>query len=648
MADRTPLTIEEIVTLALPGDAQISPDGRSVAYVLADTAKDGAVRHAHLWLVPTDGATPPRELTAGPRQETTPRWSPDGRTLAFLSDRNEENKQDIFLLPISGGEARRLGDLHGSLADLSWSPDGKTLAVIRTDPETDDEKKRKEEKDDAYVVESRQHRKYAHLWLVDVATGAAKQCGSDDLHIWNGTGYAWSPDGARIAVVGSAKPGWAHGFSGTALFLLSVADGTAHEIAGESGSPGNPSWSPDGTTLAFIARPERAKQGAGVLMLCDLVSGRVESRLAGLEQGKSDLCWLDNRTLLLTLLDGTAHNLHRYIVPEDHLSAPLGNVPTPGAAPGNASIVMTVDAARENVAMVRGDMAHPFEVWAGPLDGTIRQITDHNGWIQERSIAPSRVIHWQAADGRQIVGILVTPDPALHGDGPYPLIVQVHGGPAGVYVEDLQLTWSRWGQLLAAHGYAVILPNPRGSSGRGDPFQTLNYADWGGNDMDDILRGVDAVIAEGIADPERTGIGGWSYGGFMTAWTESQTTRFKAAIVGAGLCNLVSFYGTTDIREWHESHFGAPLHEDAGRYWDHSAMKYLAQVATPTLILHGEKDERVPFAQGQEWFAALTRRGVPVEFVAFPREPHVIEERAHQRVLLNRVLAWYDKYVKGA
>ncbi|HEY8292930.1 MAG TPA: S9 family peptidase [Thermomicrobiales bacterium] len=647
MADRTPLTIEEIVTLALPGDAQISPDGRSVAYVLADMAKDGAVRHAHLWLVPMDGSMPPRELTASPRQDTTPRWSPDGRTLAFLSDRNEENKQDIYLLPVSGGEAQRLGDLHGGLAELSWSPEGATLAVIVTDPETDDEKKRKENKDDAYVVESRQHRKYAHLWLVDVATGTATQCGPDDLHVWTGNGYAWSPDGARIAIVGSAKPGWAHGFGGTALHLLSVADGTAHEIAGAYGTPSSPRWSPDGTTLAFIARPERAAQGAGVLMLCDLDSGRIESRLADVEQGKNDVCWLDNRTLLLTILDGTAHMLHRYVVPDDEMSTPLGHFPTRGAFPGNASILMTVDAAGENVAVVHGDMAHPFEIWAGPLSGSMRQISDHNGWMGDRSIAPSRVIHWAAADGRQIAGVLVTPDPALHGDGPYPLIVQVHGGPAGVYVEDLQLTWSRWGQLLAANGYAVILPNPRGSSGRGDPFQTLNYADWGGNDMDDILRGVDAVIAEGIGDAERTGIGGWSYGGFMTAWTESQTARFKAAIVGAGLCNLVSFYGTTDIRDWHESHFGAPLSEDAGRYWDHSAMKYLAQVTTPTLILHGEKDERVPFAQGQEWFAALTRRGLPVEFVAFPREPHAIEERAHQRTLLNRVVAWYDQWVKG-
>ncbi|HEY7910252.1 MAG TPA: S9 family peptidase, partial [Thermomicrobiales bacterium] len=465
--------------------------------------------------------------------------------------------------------------------------------------------------------------------------------------IWTGNGYAWSPDGARIAIVGSAKPGWAHGFGGTALHLLSVADGTAREVTGAYGTPSSPRWSPDGTTLAFIARPERAAQGAGVLMLCDLDSGRIESRLADVEQGKNEVHWLDNRTLLLTILDGTAHMLHRYVVPDDEMSTPLGHFPTRGAFPGNASILMTVDAAGEHIAIARGDMASPTEVWAGPLSGTIRRLSDHNGWMRERSIAPSRVIEWAAADGRPIAGILVTPDPALHGNGPYPLIVQVHGGPAGVYVEDLQLTWSRWGQLLAGNGYAVILANPRGSSGRGDPFQTLNFADWGGADMDDILRGADAVIAQGIADPERTGIGGWSYGGFMTAWTESQTSRFKAAIVGAGLCNLVSFYGTTDIRDWHESHFGPPVYEDPAPYWDHSAMKYLKQVTTPTLILHGEKDERVPFAQGQEWFAGLCRRGVPVEFVAFPRQPHAIEERAHQRTLLTRVLAWYDEYVKG-
>jgi dipeptidyl aminopeptidase/acylaminoacyl peptidase len=645
MAERTPLTIEEIVNLAMPGDAQISPDGTQVAYGLADTAKDGAVRHAHIWRAPADGSAPPTELTRGPRQDTMPRWSPDGAQLAFLSDRAEENKQALYLRPAAGGEARRLGDLEGGLSDIAWSPDGTQIAVIRADPETDEEKERKQNKDDAWVYESQ--RKYGRLWVVDAASGAGRQISPDTLHIWSGTGYAWSPDGSRIAVVGSAKPGWAHGFGGTALYTLSVADGTATEIAGTYGTPSNPSWSPDGTTLAFAARPDRAKQGAPVLMLCDVATGRIEQRLANLEQGKGELQWLDTRTLLLLILNSTAHNLHTYTLPEDRLSEPLGSFPGPGAVPGIAPSHFSVDASGQQIALTRGTMTEPFEIWAGPLHGALKRVTDHNGWMRERSIAPSRVVHWEAADGRQIAGILITPDPALHGGGPYPLIVQVHGGPAGVYTEHLMLGWHDWGQLLAANGYAVILPNPRGSSGRGDPFQTLNLNDWGGADMNDILRGVDSVIAEGIADPERTGIGGWSYGGFMTAWTESQTQRFKAAVVGAGLCNLVSFHGTTDIRDWHEAYFGAPLHEDAQRYWDHSALKYVNQVTTPTLILHGEKDERVPFAQGQEWFSALTRKGVPVEFVAYPREAHPIEERAHQRDLLTRLIGWYDKYVKG-
>lgn len=646
MAERTPLTIEEIVNLALPGDAQISPDGQSVAYVVADVAKDGAVRHAHIWRVPTDGSAPPTELTHSPRQDTMPRWSPDGSQIAFLSDRAEENKHALYLLPAAGGEARRLGDLEGGLSDISWSPDGTQMAVIRADQDSDEEKERKKNRDDAWVYESQ--RKYGRLNVVDVASGTARQVSPNNLHVWNGNGYAWSPDGSRIAFVGSAKPGWAHGFGGTALYTLSVADGTATEIAGTFGTPSNLAWSPDGTTLAFAARPDRTKQGAPVLMLCDVASGQIESRLANLEQGKGGLVWLpDNRTLLLLILNSTAHNLHTYVVPEDRLSEPIGNFPGSGAGPTQAPSHMSVDATGKNVALVRGAMTEPFEVWAGPLDGTLKRVTDHNGWMRERSIAPARVVHWEAADGRQIAGMLITPDPAIHGDGPYPLILQVHGGPAGVYTEHMMLTWHDWGQFLAANGYAVILPNPRGSSGRGDPFQTLNLRDWGGADMDDILRGVDYVLAQGIADPERTGIGGWSYGGFMTAWTESQTQRFKAAVVGAGLCNLVSFHGTTDIRDWHEAYFGAPIHEDPQRYWDHSALKYVNQVTTPTLILHGEKDERVPFAQGQEWFSALTRKGVPVEFVAFPREAHPIEERAHQRDLLTRLLAWYDKYVKG-
>ena len=244
------------------------------------------------------------------------------------------------------------------------------MSSIRTDQETDEEKQRKEKRDDAYVVESRQHRKFAHFWTVDVATGAAKQSGPDDLHVWVGNGYAWSPDGSEIAFVGSAKPGWGHGFSGTALYILTVASGAVREVAGTYGTPSSPSWSPDGTTLAFIARPDRTKQGAGVLMLCDLASGRIESRLADLEKGKDEVCWLDNRTLLLTLLDGTAHTLHRYVVPDDELGDPLGNFAVRGASPTNAATTMTVDAAGANVAIARGDMTSPTEVWAGPLSGT--------------------------------------------------------------------------------------------------------------------------------------------------------------------------------------------------------------------------------------------------------------------------------------
>ncbi len=649
MTERTPLSIDEIVSLALPADARISPDGQQVVYALVDTAKDGAVRHGHLWLAAVNGDEPPREITSGPRLDSTPRWSPDGTQIAFVSDRTKEGESGIYLLPHAGGEARRLGtigDGGGALASLVWAPDGKSLAVAHTEPDSDELKTRKEAKDDSYVYGP--HRKYTHLWRVDATTGAAVRISSHDLNVWASVGYEWSPDGTQIAFVGSVTPGWEHWFGATRLHVLNIADGTAREIAGQYGTPSRPTWSPDGATLASLARPNRATQGASQLMLLNVATGAIITHLAEREIGKIDVAWLpDGQTLLLMILDSTAMNLHRYTVATGDLSAPLAHFPTTGAAPDLGEETFTLDRDARHVALVRGDLAHPFEVWAGPLDGPLTQLSHHTDAIAARRPSTARVVHWQAEDGREIAGILVTPDPEKHGPGPYPFLVHVHGGPAGVYSEVYAPRWGGWAWLLADHGYAALMPNPRGSSGRGDPFQTLNVQDWGGGDMRDILAGVDYCIREGIADAERTGIGGWSYGGFMTAWTESQTTRFKAAVVGAGLCNLVSFNGSTDITEWHDTYFGGPVGEQHDLMWDRSALKYVRQVTTPTLVLHGEVDERVHFEQGQEWAKALSRRGVPVTFVAYPREAHPIEERAHQRDVLTRVLAWYDKYVKG-
>ncbi len=646
--DTAPLSIDEIVHLALPADAQISPNGAHVAYTLAEIAKDGAVRHAHLWLVPSDGSAPPTEITGGPREDKNPRWSPDSTQIAFISDRAKEGESGIYLLSPTGGEARRLGTLGdggGAITALAWSPDGSSLLAARTEPDSDDLKKRKEAKDDAYLYDN--HRKYTCLWRVDATTGEASRLGPNTLNVWAANGLGISPDGTRLAFVGSDKPGWSEGFGGTKLYTLTLADGTVSEIAGGFASSGSPAWSPDGSTLAFLARPERAHQGATQLHIATLSTGAVEMRLADIETGRLDVQYLPDGNVLLANLHGTALQLARYDAKNDELSPPLPLFAGAGSGPRMATEMFSLSRDASRIALVRGDLRNQPEVWAGPLTGPLTCLSHHGGAVAARVRTHSRVVTWTGADGREIAGILITPDAAQHGPGPYPFVVQVHGGPAGVYAELLNYGWGGWAQLLADRGYATLQPNPRGSSGKGDPFQTLNLSDWGGADMGDILLGVDWCIAQGVADGERTGIGGWSYGGFMTAWTESQTTRFKAAIVGAGLCNLISFNGTTDITEWHEKHFEKPIWKDAGRYWNHSALKYAAQVTTPTLILHGEQDERVPFSQGQEWAKVLSRRGIPVEFVAYPREPHAIEERAHQHDVLTRVLAWYDKYLKG-
>ncbi|HWE64869.1 MAG TPA: S9 family peptidase, partial [Chloroflexota bacterium] len=253
-------------------------------------------------------------------------------------------------------------------------------------------------------------------------------------------------------------------------------------------------------------------------------------------------------------------------------------------------------------------------------------------------------IRWRGFDGLEIGGLLITP-PGYEPGRRYPLVVNVHGGPTWLWGDYLHLNWHDWGQWLATAGFVVLLPNPRGSAGRGNDFAAANVGDIGGGDYRDVLAGVDQLIAQGLVDEQRMGIGGWSYGGTLTPWTITQTDRFRCAVMGAGICNWVSFAGTSDIRIFPDRLFDAEAHKDPLPLWERSALRHVANVRTPTLIVHGEQDVRVPVSQGREFYTALRHMGVPVEFVTYPREGHAFVERHHQRDLLTRMRAWFAHYL---
>ncbi len=307
---------------------------------------------------------------------------------------------------------------------------------------------------------------------------------------------------------------------------------------------------------------------------------------------------------------------------------------------------VSVSADGTRIACVLEDVDQPAEVFVGELGGELRRVSTFNAYLSEVALGRGETVEWTAPDGLRIEGVLIYPAEYEEGKR-YPLITHIHGGPTWQWLMRFMGGWHDWGQWLAAQGYAVLLPNPRGSSGRGREYAWTNQRNWGHGDFGDVLSGVDAMIERGIADPERLGIGGWSYGGYMTAWAIGQTDRFKAAIVGAGVTDLLSFQAA-DIPSWLPGQMMlTPSYREPEVYLRSSPITHVANAKTPTLILHGASDERVRLGQGKELYHALRGLGVPTEMVIYPREPHIFQERYHQRDLLTRVADWFDRWVKG-
>ena len=353
----------------------------------------------------------------------------------------------------------------------------------------------------------------------------------------------------------------------------------------------------------------------------------------------------DGRALLLIGVAGTRMEVGRLDLGSGTVETLLANRTLASGFADTAQVSVSADGTR--MACVLEDVDQPAEVFVWEQGGQPRQVSAFNHHLAEVSLGRGVTVEWSAPDGLRIEGVLIYPLGYEEGKR-YPLITHIHGGPTWYWLSRFLCGWHDWGQWLAAQGYAVLLPNPRGSAGRGREFALSAQRDWGHADFGDVLSGVDAMIERGIADPDRLGIGGWSYGGYMTAWAIGQTDRFKAAIVGAGVCDLLSMEAS-DIPTWlPTSIMLAPSYHEPDVYLRSSPMTYVANAKTPTLLLHGAADDRVPLGQGRELYNALQALGVPSEMVIYPREPHIFQERNHQRDLLTRVAAWFDRWVKGA
>jgi dipeptidyl aminopeptidase/acylaminoacyl peptidase len=530
-----------------------------------------------------------------------------------------------------------LTEAKAGIADLAWSSDGSRIAYVAPDGESEEEERRHREKDDAVYIDH--NYKFARLWVIPAGGGEPQALTPAEYQV---RGFAWFADG--WAVVTSPTP--KEDDFALPWTLRQVREGQPDSTLWQGKYPlWTLSASQDGQVLGWTHAGAGAGDPIDELWVLE-AGGEPRRALAGYAGGLvKAVVQPDGSGFLVVGVEGTHHSVgqlsraggevavlldDRVLVSENDIGEPIISVTRDGS----------------HYACALEDGTHPGEVWTGSSGETPRQISNGNVSLREVRLGASETVRWQAPDGQTIEGVLVYPAEYREGQR-YPLVVHVHGGPHWQWLDRLMIGWHDWAQWLAAHGYAVLLPNPRGSVGRGLQYLWSNRRRWGIGDFPDILSGVDSLIERGLADPERLGIGGWSYGGFMTAWAIGHSDRFKAAIVGAGVTNLLSFQAS-DIPSWlpGEELLAQPWNEPE-LYARCSPISYAEQVVTPTLILHGEADKRVPVGQGFELYAALRARGVPTQMVVYPREEHPIIERHHQRDLLERVLNWYNRLLKA-
>ena len=611
--------------------AAVSPDGAHVAYVEAL----GAPNQSAIYLAPRTRVTAGDGKSAS--DESAIAWSPDSKHLAFLSDHEKKEQLQLYVAPADGGPARRLTHLEGLLAEPKWSPDGKRIAILFTENLPHAAGPLDPVPPDSGVLGSQIYEQ--RLALVDVATGAVKQISPKDVYIYE---YDWSPDSRTFAA--TAAPGAGDDNWWIAQLYTMPAEGGAmksiykppvdQQIAA-------PRWSPDGKSVVFIGglMSDEGSTGGDVFEVA-AAGGAARDLTPGISSSASNITWPRNSRKLyftehfdggsaISEFDPASGKTERLWQGDESINPPFDDNGISMSADGKASVV------------IRHAWRKPPEIWVGPV-GDWKAVTHENAgrkplWGEAKSL------HW-TNDGFRVQGWLLYPE---HFDAAkkYPLVVAVHGGPAS----SVKPTWPRPGYnpaLLSQQGYFVLMPNPRGSYGQGEKFAMANVKDFGGGDLRDILAGVDEAIRAAPIDPERVGITGWSYGGFMTMFAVTQTTRFRAAVTGAGIANWKSYYGENSIDTWMLPYFGASVYDDPAVYAKMSAIDFIKNVKTPTLVVVGDRDGECPAPQSYEFYHALKTMGVKTEMVVYPNEGHSFHSPAHQKDVLMRMIAWFNENLK--
>ncbi len=622
------------------GAPRVSPDATHAVYTVSNEVMtaDKSEFVTQIWLATTDGKQSD-QLTFGEKSSANPKWSPDGKWIAFTSTR-KDNKSNLYLLRAGGGEAEALTDLKGGAIDFEWSPDGLLIAFTMTDTKSDGEEKNDKGKNDFRWVD--ENIKMARLYTISVQKDETGKREPRKLTTGNFsvTSFDWSPDGGKI-VFSHVRDPRADYWTTSDVSIYDVANGKIVSLANTAAAESTPVYSPDGKWIAmFVTSIPTHWAQAGNIYLFPSTGGKPRVMPASYDGQPNIVGWsADGTKLYFTESKRTGTALYRVdvaagTIAEDHakLAAVTGT---------------NLNSTKSAFGMVMQTANTPPEAFIAKLgDASPVQISQANEDIAKLSVGKTELIKWKSKDGREIEGLLTYPVGYQAGTK-VPFILNIHGGPAGVFSHSYIGGRGVYPlATFAARGYAILRANPRGSSGYGVEFRRANFKDWGGRDYEDLMTGVDRVIEMGVADPDRLGVMGWSYGGFMTSWIVTQTKRFKVASAGAPVTNLMSFNGTADIPAFVPDYFGDQSWEIPEVYAKHSAMFNVKGVSTPTMIQQGDADVRVPISQGYEFYNALKQQGVPARMIVFPRQPHGLTEPKMQIAAMHSNLDWFEKYLK--
>jgi dipeptidyl aminopeptidase/acylaminoacyl peptidase len=627
------------INIKAVGSTRVSPDGKKIVYTVSEAVmtSDKSEYVSQLWMGDVDSKKN-MQLTFGDKSSTNPKWSPDGNWIAFTSNR-KENKNNLYLLSVNGGEAEPLTDVKSGISNFEWSPDGRSIAFTMTDAKTEDEEKNDKAKNDFRWVD--ENLKMSRLYVVSLQKDAdgkrePRKLTSGNYHVGE---FNWAPDGSRIAFSHAKTPG-ANDWTTSDVSIVDVKTTNVTALANTPAAENDPIYSPDGKLIAILVSDNPPRwAGSGTIQILSTAGGDAKALAASFDGQPDVLGWsADSKRVYFSEAKGTGTQIYAADVGTNRID----EIKT------TTAVLSSIDLNRSQTmfGFVRQTADTPGDAYVASVSSfTPVQISRANADLKVPALGRTEVIRWKSKDGKDVEGLLTYPVGYQTGQR-VPLILNVHGGPAGVFQQTF--IGGRGVYPLAsfaARGYAILRANPRGSSGYGKDFRHANIKDWGFGDYQDLMSGVDKVIEMGVADPERLGVMGWSYGGFMTSWIVTQTKRFKAASAGAPVTNLMSFNGTADIPAFVPDYMGGQSWEIVDVYQKHSPMFNVKGVTTPTMIQQGDADVRVPISQGYEFYNALKQQGVPTRMLVLPRQPHGPTEPKMQLAAMKANLEWFEKYI---